>query len=411
MKLVDNNGYAYIAGMHGYPNWCSWHGPQSKDGWPGVRLFLPWHRAHLYTFEKLLQNQIPDITIPWWDWSNIDPNQKIPKAFADEAVDGEPNPLYKFYMSFPEKNIARDTRRFPGSINNLTTPTQSIVNEIINVTNNFDEFSDSLEDLHGLMSVWTGGDVLRDGQRVSGDMASVAFSSFDPIYWPLHSMVDRLWWLWQKKHGINNIPDHYKQMSLDPFNVTVSDVLDVSNLGYDYEDSLSTTDAFLRTISQPKGIISKPSRINIRLNNAVRIDLELYELTYPEALFEIRLFLNNPLASNQTLKDEKMGYITSISMIEDTTKKTDASEYAESTKYKLRSVTRNASLCIPYINIPITDLIKKIGDENKPLTITVIPSMIAETTDSENIRLGCEKMAIVSYSKKSSTVHVLKHAV
>jgi hypothetical protein len=70
-------GYRYLAGIHGIPS------------------------AYLYWFEKYLQDaqQDPTVSIPWWDWSFDECRvEGIPKAFAYEKANGNPNPLYKFHV-------------------------------------------------------------------------------------------------------------------------------------------------------------------------------------------------------------------------------------------------------------------------------------------------------------------------
>lgn len=245
MKLNDNRSYKQYAGFHGIPNFYCWHGPQDKDGWPDVRLFLPWHRAYLYRFEKALQDLEPSVTIPWWDWRSTGSGQdKVPDIFSAEKIDDKPNPLYKFHINIPESNLDRDTMRFQGeSVSDpVSLPTLDEIDHILNIPDNhFDEFSDALEDVHGRVHIWTGGNIIRDGQPVSGDMAQIPYAAFDPIFWSHHCMIDRIWWQWQRKNGINEIPDHYRKMSLEPFGMTVDEVLDIYNLGYDYVGDETST--------------------------------------------------------------------------------------------------------------------------------------------------------------------------
>jgi tyrosinase len=47
-------------------------------------------------------------------------------------------------------------------------------------------------------------------------------------------MLDRLWYLWQIKNGLNNIPADHLPVVLQPFGLTVRDVLDIEALGYEY---------------------------------------------------------------------------------------------------------------------------------------------------------------------------------
>src|SRR5215468_8895738 len=68
--LRDDRGYAFYAGLHGLPlpAYCQ----------HGTLLFLPWHRAYLYFFERALtdalrrarDDQAVAVTLPWWDWTS-----------------------------------------------------------------------------------------------------------------------------------------------------------------------------------------------------------------------------------------------------------------------------------------------------------------------------------------------------
>ena len=62
-------------------------------------------------------------------------------------------------------------------------------------------------------------------------MGVIATAAFDPIFWAHHAMIDRVWYLWQLRHGTTNIPPHYAGKTLAPFGMTVAQVLDVNTLG------------------------------------------------------------------------------------------------------------------------------------------------------------------------------------
>lgn len=236
----DNRGYQYFAGLHDYPGKYCWHYPMMNDGYPDVDLFLPWHRAYLYKIEKSLQEQVPGVTIPYWDWRTDDPkNQAIPKAFSDPYDDQKnPNSLYNYRIIFPEINLDRYTERFPGTVHiSGALPTYSSIDKIVNDPNDvFAEFSNNLNyGPHGNVHLWTGGiGKWADGKRRNGDMYHTTYAAFDPIFWSHHCMIDKLWWTWQRNRGVKNIPDEWKSMVLKPFEMKVSDVLDIYQLGYDY---------------------------------------------------------------------------------------------------------------------------------------------------------------------------------
>jgi tyrosinase len=217
MQIGDNRGYNHLAGLHGAPNFYCWHHQLP-------RLFLPWHRAYLYWFEQAAQDQAESVMIPWWDWSSdVSRSEGIPEAFADETINGrQSNPLYKTHINVPTSNppLDLDTIRMPGRPSAL--PNNDDVNRVLSLSD-FGDFNDELEDLHDRVHGWTG-----------GTMGRVATAAFDPIFWSHHCMIDRIWWLWQLRHGNSGIPQDMLDMVLQPFNLTVRSVLNIYKLGYDY---------------------------------------------------------------------------------------------------------------------------------------------------------------------------------
>jgi tyrosinase len=127
------------------------------------------------------------------------------------------------------------TTRSPGPANelpNLTTPTPApggealpSVESVLGLTS-FVDVSGQLQNIHDAVHGWVG-----------GQMGVISTAAFDPIFWTHHTMIDRLWYQWQLKHGINNIPPNYLGQTLEPFGLTVEQVLDVNMLGYDYASS------------------------------------------------------------------------------------------------------------------------------------------------------------------------------
>ena len=239
MNIRDDRGYRYWAGVHGIPDGKCKHGEAGTILDPNFRLFLPWHRAYLYWFEKFLQDaqRDPTIAVPWWDWtSNESRRQGIPKAFSDETVDGNPNPLYKFRVEVPAdidlepfaqigcpRARTFDTHREPGLPSRLPKPED--INKILEENRDYGDFSDALEDIHDGIHGWVGGRC--------GDMGFIEFAAYDPIFWSHHCMIDRIFWLWQMKPG-NSLPLYLYDEVLDPFRLTVRQVLNIYQLGYDY---------------------------------------------------------------------------------------------------------------------------------------------------------------------------------
>jgi tyrosinase len=232
-QIMDNRGYNHFAGLHGIPNWYCWHHEKSQRSHVNANVFLPWHRAYLLYFERAIRDQSPPgtkVALPWWDWTSaISHANGVPRAFSVSRANGQPNPLFRARIVAPTANppLNRMTRRFPGDPSKL--PTAAQVNTVLNLPH-FNDFTNHLEGFHDFIHGWTGGN---DGS-VGGDMGNVGTAAWDPIFWSHHCMIDRLWYSWQLKQGINNIPPNLLTMVLEPFGLTVRDVLSVNGLGYEY---------------------------------------------------------------------------------------------------------------------------------------------------------------------------------
>jgi tyrosinase len=216
----DSRGYGHFASLHGIPD-------------PGFcehrnQLFLPWHRGYLYHLEQALQDLVPGVTLPWWDWSE---GTQLPEAFAVDDVDGSPNPLASAPIVLPggvrEPDWPERTSRAPGEFTTWLPggelPTEEVVQFALDAAN-FDDLTTRLENLHNAVHMWVG-----------GEMQDQRFASFDPVFWAHHTMVDRLWALWQLKHPGDNPRGEHLDKGLNYFkDMTVADTLNVTDLGYDY---------------------------------------------------------------------------------------------------------------------------------------------------------------------------------
>ncbi len=212
--IGDDRGYQYWAGIHGLPlpAYCQ-HGSQ---------IFLPWHRAYLYFFEKALQDRVPGVTLPWWDWTK-DHAQGLPPAYARaRTAEGRKNPLASSPIQPAGRREPQEKRtwRQPGDPSWLPTPGQ-----VTQVRRNRDYFTfqNQLESIHNGVHGWVG-----------GTMGSIATSAYDPVFWAHHCMIDRVWYLWQLDHPGAKLPRSYLDLALPPFEMTVRQTLDITGLGYDY---------------------------------------------------------------------------------------------------------------------------------------------------------------------------------
>lgn len=216
MDLDDERGFWYFAGWHGEPfGWCQHH----------TDLFLPWHRAYLYYLELALQERVPGVTLPWWDWTR---ESGPPTAYAeDDAADGQPNPL-----------LARRVRVYRSGVDQQAPPrepgqaaTEGKVPplpydsrwERAMQADTFESFQRAIESIHDDVHVWTG-----------GIMASVQWAGYDPLFFAHHAMVDRAWRIWQYRHPGALPRQGLLDVALQPNGITVRQTLDVEQLGYEY---------------------------------------------------------------------------------------------------------------------------------------------------------------------------------
>ncbi len=232
--ITDERGYQFFAGLHGLPlpAWCD----RFAHGLP---MFLHWHRAYLWRFELALrQNGRFDVSLPWWDWIN---EPDLPAAYIEERTpDGDPNPLFSVRINDvaiqqgtqaePDSRTAflsqfPDTFREPGG---LALPTLADI-EAVFAFKDFASFSGELENWHGTVHVWVG-----------GHMTDVPYAAYDPIFWAHHTMIDRLWRIWQVNNSGASLPRNLSELVMQPFGVTAAGTVETNALGYDY--ALSSTD-------------------------------------------------------------------------------------------------------------------------------------------------------------------------
>ena len=232
--LSDDRGYGYWAGIHGLPLPIS-----CTHGSP---LFLPWHRAYLYYVEQYLLDVMPAgtaVSLPWWDWST---QAGIPASYADDTLpDGAANPLASAPVTgipdrqWTEENVPQvdQTFRTPGPTGpgqgSEGLPSAAEVADVM-ALEDFDDFTPQLEDLHNRVHVWVG-----------GTMSEIPVAAFDPVFWAHHTMIDRLWAIWQQRHpgaGVGSVPLDFP---LGPFpTLNVGQTLNINALGYQYAAASSS---------------------------------------------------------------------------------------------------------------------------------------------------------------------------
>ncbi len=133
-----------------------------------------------------------------------------------------------------------------------------------------------------------------------GDMFSNLTASYDPIFWPIHANVDRLWSEWQQLRP-NSEPVDLDSV-LTPWGYTVRDTLEMQRFGYEYVKS-----SFVLPVgsSNPVGrFASQPIDIPEPVRHAFeRAEVRLHRVPQlPRSCF-IRVFLNLPDANASTPLD------------------------------------------------------------------------------------------------------------
>lgn len=284
------------------------------DGAHESSLFFPWHREFIHRFEKALQSVNPHVTLPYWDWTNpealnvifqdnfIGPNGEgitlnipnlgtvqggeVQKGAFSAASGWVLNP--DLHIKPSGETLGRSLLRFMQvpPINIYPVP-EADVDQILAV-DDYNTFRLAIEGFikpnsqgqeptpgvfeHNYFHSFVGGatfDPAVGRPEPLGTMAGLATSINDPVFWLVHSNVDRLWAQWQEDghagsdyypaeggHYGENLNDRLwpwdggestpvnqgwgDQLSLLPNLsqddiVTAADTLDFSKYGYTYD--------------------------------------------------------------------------------------------------------------------------------------------------------------------------------
>jgi tyrosinase len=134
------------------------------------------------------------------------------------------------------------------------------------------------------------------GQPQYGDMFSNLTASYDPVFWPVHVNVDRLWWEWQRRNP--NAQPAELDAILSPWNYTARDTLDIARFGYDY-----VRDSYFIPVGldAPVGrIVSRPIPIGEIAKGFRKAEIRLHWVPQLARSCFIRAFLNEPGADART---------------------------------------------------------------------------------------------------------------
>lgn len=198
--LISNGTLGSLVDIHGDAS----HSPHS------LQRFLPWHRVYLVRLEKALQAIHPDVTLPYWDWTQP----------AEQAV---PAWLAGFTPTVVTPTQTVNVIRLPQSAASLATIASNTPTALAQGT--FTDFTSILQGIHNSVHVWVG-----------GTMGAVPTAPADPLFWMHHCNIDRLWWTWQQLPGNagKNPLLSGSAAVMDPWPTTEPQTRDVTTLGYTY---------------------------------------------------------------------------------------------------------------------------------------------------------------------------------
>ncbi|MBX3606992.1 MAG: tyrosinase family protein [Piscinibacter sp.] len=280
LPASDEHSFAALAGLHGSPgNYC-------RHGAPG---FLTWHRAYMHAFERALRCIDSSITLPFWDWSS-GPTTGVPAACASPTYVNRsgatvPNPLFAGPLpggGFTARRADIATTTF----GDIATAAQGALATSLD----FNSFQSALNGPHGSVHVRTG-----------GQMGSVAFAGYDPLFYLHHCNVDRLWARWQASHPVG-LPAAEAGFLLDPFRLPYSttlrpgsDFATTDPLGYRYANFCFVLPPIL--VWELATIDFSRHRV---LDEARSARLVLRSTAMPKLSAELRVFIDDPDANEAT---------------------------------------------------------------------------------------------------------------
>jgi tyrosinase len=141
-----------------------------------------------------------------------------------------------------------------------------------------------------------------------GDMFSNLTASYDPVFWPIHANIDRLWSEWQQCHP-QSLPEDLDSV-LTPWSYTIRDTLDMSRFGYEYVKS--TCMLPVGAGSPVAKFVSRPIDIRDKVRGAFgQAEVRLHRVPQlPRSCF-VRVFLNlRDADANTPLQNEHYaGYL------------------------------------------------------------------------------------------------------
>nr|AGX25261.1 mega-hemocyanin [Melanoides tuberculata] len=212
------SGFKAVAAYHGEPSMC-----EDNDGVAiacclhGMAVFPQWHRLYVVQFEQLLVNKGLNIGVPYWD--TLEPLTHLP-SLVEEQIFRDPNGGVGgknswFSGEVPVdgaiKNTARavDDRLFEKVAPGKNTQLFNIILDALE-QDDYCQFEVQLEVAHNHIHYLVGG-------RHQYSMATLEYSSYDPIFFLHHSNIDRIFVIWQELQKKRGKPYDHSDCSVEQF--------------------------------------------------------------------------------------------------------------------------------------------------------------------------------------------------
>ena len=173
---------ASTRGMGGFADYASIHADAGVNEAHGNAGFLPWHRAFMLDLERELQALDPSVTLPYWRFDEAAPN-----LFTKDFL-GVPNATgtLEFETNNPLQFLSPPIFRQPDF--NTMTESAHVINEAttLNLGDIFASYRSLEGNPHGFAH-----------SSFSGWISDIGTAARDPLFFLLHTNVDRLWAKWQ----------------------------------------------------------------------------------------------------------------------------------------------------------------------------------------------------------------------
>lgn len=182
-----------LGGLGPFTSFRDMHVSAASNEAHGLSGFLPWHRAYLLDLERSLQAIDASVALPYWKFDQPAPNLFSLNFFGVSDGMGSlafaaSNPLQLW-----RTDGGQSIRRSPDFNTNTGRPT-FVIDEDTTLAlgfpaSLFSEFTVLEGNPHGEAHV-----------SFSGDISSIGTAAKDPLFFLLHTNVDRLWAKWQWKN-------------------------------------------------------------------------------------------------------------------------------------------------------------------------------------------------------------------